>query len=106
MSTDHFYSVKDGKATELRREEMDWGALASADGVFCVRLNHGVVKVGTEESMLMIDDVYLFNSRQEAQAFIDGGYKKALYVGEDEPDYISHIYIASSYFAPSSYIPF
>jgi hypothetical protein len=102
MSIDHFYSVKDGKATRLRREEIDGDALASADDVFFVRLNHGL--------NYLIDELYLFESRQEAQAFVGGGYKNRLFIGddgvEDEPDYISPVLPTSSFFRSAASEPF
>src|SRR5258708_29638602 len=61
-------------------------------GKYEVRLNHGVVQ--TEEgraAMLLVDELFVFETLEDAEWFVKEGHRERLYVGESAPDYLSDI---------------
>jgi hypothetical protein len=61
-------------------------------GKYVVRLNHG--RVETEDFgavMSLVDELFVFETLEDAKWFVKEGYRKVLYVGESAPDFLSEV---------------
>jgi hypothetical protein len=64
----------------------------TAAGKFEVRLNHGLVERKDRTcTLVLIDDLFIFETLEDAEWFHTGGFRKKLFVGEAEPDWMSPV---------------
>jgi len=62
-------------------------------GKYEVRLNHGRIEIEGEEAVMSpIDELFIFETLEDADWFVNEGHRGQLYVGESAPDYLSGIH--------------
>lgn len=88
MSIDNFFfgpagcrNLKDGKRIFERMERPNIRATR-----FSVELNHGLVECEGEHALCLVDDLFCFETEEDACWFAAEGYKRMLYEGEIEAD--------------------